>query len=263
MREMLYRVARRALFVSILLVFFSADSPLASDSSSSTPGEKIARIKNAMVKSLCYDVYWAGGWGHGEHYQRGVQLPFKIVIEGEKFYARVDPIGFVGKDRQPARATRIGIDRDGRTVVISNYEKDMEQIFSGSSLIEDALVIPTDCTPHYDPPTPQKERMLQTVVSTMQKQLSSFVRMGAATYPQKVTLTIADFNIDYPSTYILVEPPGHLYTVTLHNPQNYESDEYEREGEYPLGEIQVKPHLKPLLAKIRKHGVIREIVLTP
>jgi len=230
---------------------------------SAVDAEKIARIKKAVTDSLCYDVYWAGGWGHGEDYRRGVPLPFKLLIEGEKFYARVDPIGFVGKYRQPMMADRIGFDRGDRAVVVTNYEPDVDRKFLTGSLIEDTLTIPTDCTPRYDPPTPQKERMLQTVVNTMQRELSWLVREGIANYPNEVTLIIADFNVDYPSTYLLVEPPGNLYTVTLHDPEHYESDKYERGGQYPSRNIQIKPHLKPLLAKIRKHGIIRKIVLTP
>jgi hypothetical protein len=77
----------------------------------------------------------------------------------------------------------------------------------------------------------------------------------------EVTLIIADFNIDYPYTYIMVEPVNEVYRVTLHDPQNYDSDEYEREGEYPFGEEYSVS--KELLEKIHKHGIIRKITLTP
>jgi hypothetical protein len=139
----------------------------------------------------------------------------------------------------------------------------MERKFSIGRLSEDAITIPTDCNPRYDPPTPRKQRMLETVINTLQKHLSVFMRSGVSKYQSQITLTIADFNVDYPSTYILVEPPGHLFTVTLHNPQDYDSDLYEREGEYPLREVRVKPHHKDLLEKIRKHGIVRKVTLAP
>jgi hypothetical protein len=139
----------------------------------------------------------------------------------------------------------------------------VDRKFAAGPLITDTLTIPTDCTPRYEPLTRQKGRMVETVVSTLQKRLSAWMQRGIATYPREVTLNIADFNVDYPSTYILVEPPVELYTATLHKVSDYDSDEYERDGEYPLGEIRMKPHMKDLLEKIRKHGIVRKIVLTP
>jgi hypothetical protein len=216
-----------------------------------------ARIKTAVTRSLCYDVYWGGG----RFYRKGVPLPLKIKIEGTKFYAQLQDVGDLGK--RSVSLYQIGLVRAESAVVTHNFERGLEKRFLDTPVISDVLTIPTDCTPRYDPPAPQKERMLQTVVSTLKKQLSSFVRAGVWKYPSGVRLTIADFNVDYPSTYILVEPPGHLYSVTLHNPQDYDSDLYERQGEYPFGEIRVRPHHRPLLAKIRKHGIVRKITLTP
>ena len=252
------RSARLGPIASAFLLCLAVASPAASGASA-----RIDRIREAVARSLCYDIYWAGAWGHGENYQRNVPLPLTLVVGEEKFYARIDPIGFVGKDRQPVRVTRIGLDRGRRAVVIANHERDVDLRFSTGPLIEGTLTIPADCTPRYDPPTPEKARKLQTVVSTMQKQLSSLVRMGAARYPPEITLIVADFNIDYPSTYVLVEPAGDLYTLTLHNPEDYDSNLYEREGEYPLRWVRVAPHLRDLLGKIRRHGIIQKILLTP
>ena len=226
-----------------------------------------APIKEALSRSLCYELYW-----QGQKYQVGVPLPLDIKIQQERFLAWIDDL----KVAQGVRMSGffIGRVKDGKGVAlldrgynvdvspqVPGYAEDRRHFVGGT--MKDTLTIPTDCTPRYDPPTPQKERKLQTVVTTMQKQLSSFVRIGAAKYPREITLIIADFNIDYPRTYVLVKPPGELYTVTLHNRQDYDDDLYEREGEYPLGSLRVTPHLKDLLAKIHKHGIIRKIVLTP
>jgi len=224
-------------------------------------GNVVERIKTAIIRSLCYDVYWAGGWGSGEFYRRAEALPLKLFIEGETFYARIDPIGFFGKNKQPMRANRIGIVRSDQAVVVTNSKAGMDELFATKPIIKDTITIPANCTPHYDPTTPKKELMLRAVISTMQKRLSEFVKIGVAKYPRELTLIIADFNIDYPSTYILVKQTKELYSVTLHDPQNYDSDEYEQSGEYPFGGVYNKS--KSLLAKIRKHGITRKIVLAP
>ncbi len=243
--------------ISVSLITGSMQFAVAEDNGNVTEG-----IKTAIIRSLCYDVYWAGGWGSGEDYRRGEALPLKLLIEGETFYARIDPIGFFGKNKQPMRAERIGIVRSDQAVVVANsMYGSMDELFATKPIIKDTITIPTDCTPHYDPPTPQKELMLQTVISTMQKQLSDFVRLGIWKYKGEVTLIISDFNIDYPSAYILVEQTKDVFSVTLHDPQNYDSEEYEQTGEYPFG--QVYNTSKSLLIKIRKHGIVRKIVLTP
>lgn len=257
----MYRVQLRIVFTVLLILVTSTLYPAVSISNTETNSHTIESIKKAVTESLCYDIYWAGAWGHGEHYQRGVPLPFKLVVEGEKFYARVAPVGFIGKGQQPMMAERIGIVRGERAVVVTNSEPNMDKIFSTYPLIENTLTIPTDCTPKYDPMTPKKELMIKTIVNTMQKTLSRWVRTGIAKYPQKLNLIIADFNIDYPQTYVLVEQTKKVYRVTLHDFENYDSDEYEREGIYPFGEQYNVS--EELLIKIRKHGIIRKVTLTP
>jgi len=188
-------------------------------------------------------------------------LPLKLWIDGNKFFALIDPIGFVGKRRKPIQAKRFGIDNGDRAVVTSAYAPKLEQSILTKQPIIDTLVIPKDCTPNYDPASPKKEIMLKTVVGTIQIKLSNFVRQGIAKYPRNLTILIADFNVDYPSTYVRVEGINEVYSVTLHDFENYDSDQFEREGEYPFGEVYNKS--KELLAKIHKHGIRREITITP
>jgi len=271
--------------VTLMLAILCFYVPLSFGSSQSpVKTAQITVVKNAVVRYSCFQVYW-----HGWNRKQGTPLPLQLRIEGDEhlslpYEIKADGKRFIAwiKGVEFHRGNRIDqfltgrVSNDSAAIILSEgYNADLRppvpghaenrSRFKGSQVITDTLTIPTDCTPRYDSPTPQKERMLRAVVTTMEKRLSSFVRTGAAQYPKEVTLIIADFNVDYPSTYILVDLPGELYTysVTLHDPQDYDSDQYEREGEYPFGNIRIKPEHKELLAKIRKHGIVRKIILAP
>jgi len=167
----------------------------------------------------------------------------------------------------------IGTINNGSAVVISSegYNADLQPRpqgygenrfrFEGGQVITDAVTLPTDCAPQYDPPTPEKERMLRTVVDTIQWQLEEFVRLGVASYPRALTLIVANFNVDYPSTYVLVESPRELFKVDLQHPQHFD-DVKSYKYLYPVGEIPIEPHHEDLLVKIHKHGIVRTPVLT-
>lgn len=258
----------KKILCSTLLVLLSAVSYAAEPIVASV---QLVPIKEALTRYLCYQIYW-----QGQNYRSGVSVPLEIKIRQDKFLAWGDSLQLTKRDR--ISNFFIGRMKEGRGAVIlmRGYNLNLSPQVPGYAedrdhfrvdTIKDALTVPTDCTPRYDPSTLQKERMVDTIVSTLQNQLSSLVRSGAAKYPKEVKLIIADFNVDYPETYVLVEPAnnfaGDLYTVTLHDPKDYDSGEYERDGEYPLGQKTVKPYLKPLLKKIRKHGIAKKITITP
>ncbi len=225
-------------------------------------------VKEAITRYLCHEVYW-----EGQGYRTGVPLSLDVRTDSARFYAWVHDI--TNEPRNRISVFLMGSIGEGQTAValLTGYNEDLgaripgytrdRRYFTETPVIGDTLTIPTDCTPRFDPPTPRKDRMLGTVLTTLERFLRSLARAGIWKGPHEATLTIADFNVDYPVTYVLVEPPGELYIVRLHNPQNYESDEYERNGEYPIGEILGEAQLNDLLPKVRKHGVIRKLVITP
>jgi len=228
--------------------------------------DKVKSIKSALARSLCFEKYWE--WSD---YKINSVLPIKIAIIGKDFHIWINDFEvsrrahmagyFEGKLRNDkAVIIRTESYNIGLIPSLPGYQKN-KKLFENQDVIEDSLIVPSNCSPYYDVATAQKELMLRTVTSTVQKQLNSWHKQGIVKYPRELTLIIADFNIDYSSTYILVEETKKLYSVTLHDPQSYESDEYERIEEYPFGEIYNKS--KSLLGKIRKHGIIRKIMLNP
>ena len=105
--------------------------------------------------------------------------------------------------------------------------------------------------------------MVKTVVSTMQKLLNNYASRGLAKYPKEVKIIIADFNMDYPFTYVIVEPVKEVYMITLHDWDNYDSDEYERDGYYLNGEATMKSIPDRGLTEMRRHGIVRKINISP
>ncbi len=224
-------------------------------------------------------------------------MPLEIKFEGKKFYVWAKDLPSVGEDdylvngfivrmkfsvspeKRPQKKKEVhfaaffeGRIKDGKGA-IAKYEgyntiagpfpefRKFKKRFTSGSVMKDTLTIPADCAPRYDPPTPQKEQMVKTVVSTMKMLLNGYSRDGISKYPPEVKIVIADFNTDYPYTYVLVEPAKELYTVVFHDPEDYDNDEYGRDGEYGTGE---EYHLYTyILTQIRENGIVRKIAITP
>jgi hypothetical protein len=254
------RILRAIVISFLLLINISNDVSCADNQTTS--------IKEALKRLLCYEGYWH----RAPEIISGATLPLEIKIEGDNFFIWINKLKYKGKYMQNMEGYYWGQMKNGMAgisrselhpidLMPSIQQDKYRHQFETGIVIKDTLIMPKDCTPIYEPTTPKKELMLQTVVSTMQKQLSDFLRMGIAKYPKEVTIIIADFNIDYPYTFVWVEYTKNLFIVTLHDPNDYFSDKDERDGEYPFGEEYNKP--KSLLEKVRKHGIIRKIVLDP
>jgi hypothetical protein len=67
-----------------------------------------------------------------------------------------------------------------------------------------------------------------------------------------VTLIIADFNVDYPETLVLVEPFGEVFRLTLHGPLHYDE-----RGGYTWVQIFHPSHDD--IEAIRQHGIVKRI----
>jgi len=249
-------------------------------------GDTIA-IKKAVTSWLCWDKYW--GWGP---YELGRLLPIKIKSDGKAFYVWVDDL--VVMDQVRMAAFYEGRMKDGRAAVIlreaydlsghpraSTKKKKKEGTFesggpavTGSSLpqqrsemfdtglvIHTDLAIPTDCTPHYEAATQEKDLMMKTIIKTIKDHLTfSLVKKGSAN-TTKLKMVIANFNVDYPSTYVLIEPGNTVYSVALHDAQDYDSHLFEREGAYPA-DVDEEPSAE-LVSRIKKNGIVKEINIQP
>ncbi len=204
-------------------------------------------------------------------------VELEIKFEGEKFYVWTNDLPTREFDHLLLHFTNFYVGRlkDGKGAItfVDSHNNELPGLppqmreyrrhFESGAIAKDTLTVPADCTPRYDPATPKKELMVKTVESTMQKLLNHYASRGLAKYPKEVKIIIADFNMDYPFTYVIVEPVREVYRITLHDWDNYDSDEYERDEEYPTGEATMKSISDEGLAEMRNHGIIRKIAIGP
>ncbi len=236
--------------------------------------DQLSIVKDAMARFVCYQKFWMGN-----DYVEGASVAMEIKFEGEKFYAWTNDLPakvFVDLHFTSFYAGRL---KDGKGAITfadgHNNElpglppqlREYRRHFESGAIVKDTLTIPVDCAPRYDPPTPKKELMVKTVISTMRKLLNNFASGGIAKYPKEVKLIIADFNMDYPFTYVIVEPVKEVYIIRLHDWDNYDSDEYERDGDYPIGAATMKSisdrGLSEIYNEMRSHGIVRKIAIAP
>jgi hypothetical protein len=231
-------------------------------------------ITQALERRLSYEVYW---WDSRD-YKQGVPLSFKLLITGNEFYALIEGLT-IRADGERWTALYVGADGGPRALVIKNFgfpqaqfqERldtldlgDVAREFSAGDARDETLTIPTDCTPRYDPPTPEKQHMLDAVVRTMQREVTVYspprtpAELGN---PKTVTFIIGDFNVDYPWVYVFVEQPEAVYELALHDPDGRDEAAYQSRSEYLYRTIESKSERDRLIPKIRAQGITRTIVL--
>jgi hypothetical protein len=258
---------RKKLHIGLLLLcYFGTFLALGAD----VADDRLGLVKEAITRSICREVFWEGA-----QFRLGRSLPLEVKFEGKKFYVWIVDL----TDAKNIRTSYFyeGLIKDRKAIVIfvtghnmASKRSPTPQLLAERRKFEDGAIkekftTPTHCFLDIDPLTPEKTRMIETVVSTMQKQLGAYRRQGIESYPSEVSIIIADFNVDYPYTYVLVNKPGssELDVVTLHDYDDWESDKYERDGAYPLVNRRIGPEHKELLAKIQKNGIARKIIITP
>jgi hypothetical protein len=246
-----------------------------------TPG----LIDVALKRRLCFEVYW---WGSGD-YRRGVPLAVNAIIDRDWFYARIEKLRpGLGPEAEPWTGLYEGtLNSQGARVVtnsaspeskfwdegvVGTFKPWLRQWFAERPTISLDVIIPADCSPRYDPPSAEKDRMMANVVASVQRALEGFAARragGFPPYPNQVHVLIADFNIDYPNTYVLIEEPLEFYSVALHEPNGTDEKAYQREGNYiagsaitgTLSEEDIRAEEARLAGLIRAHGIPRTIVL--
>ncbi|MFZ0929599.1 MAG: hypothetical protein WAN11_13425 [Syntrophobacteraceae bacterium] len=264
-------VNRKEFYISMktiryALVFaFAFGLLLDAASVASTSRGRISLAKRAIETRMCYDDYW-----RGKIFRPGGYVSLEIRFSGENLHviasgdlAAGDGVGYVFykgriKNGQAAitdmsaytTSDLTGTDQGGHSF------QEMRKKVEGWELYKGSVIMPIDCTPHYDVTSPKKEMMIDSIISTV-KYILSIPREGReASRIQEVTLTIADFNIDYPYTYVLVEPIGEVFTLALHDPKNYDSVV---DGHTIYRWVESYRTPDTTIEKIREHGIVKKI----
>jgi hypothetical protein len=238
-------------------------------------GQMATIVSAALQRRLCYEVYWGGN----ENYRRDVPLPVNVLVEGSRFYARIENLETAPTGEPLAGLYVGGLAQQGARV-IKSFEFRQSEFWDGAAdvfmpwlqarfvkgpVISIELTLPSTCGPHYDPPCAEKDRMVSNVVATIRQLLRWAVEHPTETlpaYPDEVHVAIADFNVDYPDTYVLVEGTNQVFGVALHDPDGKDEPAYQQSANYAVSQEHGKENLARLIPKIRTHGIGRTIVLT-
>ncbi len=261
--------------------------------------DRNAMVRDALLRHICYEKYWKG-----YDYAPGSTISYEALFAGDRLYVLVDGLRYSDKGSQPDVSEFLrGLLRDGILDMVlstSMYGWDRgspagmaeyREIFSSKDAIKGTLTVPVDCTPRYDTPTPEKGRMLDKVAYTIRDRLEEMAYYAAnkpnlkeyyAGYvaADEYELTVADFNVDYPSTSVIVRPGNLLYEVELHNRNddhgylgdffgNYMSRDLVQADAEARALARVDPSLRDLgepapglVGKILKHGIVRKIKMS-
>ncbi len=206
------------------------------------------------MRAVCYDIYW-----RGRDYRPGSVAQAKISLGDKRFRALLEGV----QRTRPPQTSLLLMGKTGNgkagAVVYKGYNTarptDAELgPFENGGIVE-TIEIPRDCTPRLDPPTAEKERMMRAVVNTMKDDLLS-QQITVGRVASEVTLTVADFNVDYQNTYVILEgSTPRVFEVALHDPNDYANTEYQLGDSYYAQEIYAKYHIDGLIPRIRKHGI--------
>lgn len=273
--------SRTFLYALVLLCMCIFHVTTVSASAGDSDTANVALVKHAVRRWLCWDKYW--GWGP---YDLGHVSAAKIKFDQKAFYVWIDDIVVTDKVRMAAFYT--GRIKDGQAAVIlreafgtgyippkpkkkkGTYEsggpaiigpglpEERKAIFETGRVISTDISVPIDCTPHFDPPTKEKGLMVATIVKTMRSFLARSFSNGSLN-STRVKLMIANFNVDYPSTYVLIEPSNKVWVVALHDLQDYYSHTFEKVGAYPANEVLEPSAVEVLIPRIKKNSIVKEI----
>ena len=227
------------------------------------PPPDVAPVRDAVIRQLGVEVYW---WGR-DTYRRATPLALEVVRDGPRFVARVDDLE---RRRDGTRVDGVlkGVTADGRAWVTTSGGTPVERgapppgdwwkkfwpTVEHPVVVHDTIVLPMDCTPRRAPATPSHERMLAAVVDAMREALRGDRK-------RDVTLVVADFDVDQPATFVLVEGEGDpVYEVSLFDPDDRSDPRWSDAG-LLANRVEHDREAGFLRPRIRKHGLVREIAL--
>jgi hypothetical protein len=228
----------------------------------SSSKDPLVAIRNGIISDICREVFW-----YESPYPLGKSLPLQVKIYNGHFVAFVkrlssfqgEPVSYYYKgllESSKAIVTNVQAPNDRLNLSPPDFWVNVpappKTVFTDT-----VLTLPSTCPSSLEPSNPTKQKMVETVFKTVYWLLKRDKISGSPW-----TIFVADFNVDYPGTYVLIEgnQSRNLIYVNLHDPKDWESKEY-LSGPYLYVERRIYPNYKDWFSKIRKHAIIRKINL--
>ncbi|GBD24749.1 hypothetical protein HRbin30_00062 [bacterium HR30] len=270
--------------------------------------QHVPLLRSALERDLCREARWVGGSPPCDLIRVGVPLVAEAVEDPARvgvFYARVRYAAICGPCLGTCRPGELE-DRYYYLVVwrghalvaahlLEGLSDDRDKLYrksysllQGREKVSFTVRVPWRCTreePPIDPPSPEKEWMVERVVLSVRNWCVRINELSARRgekryYPNKVRVVIEDFNVDQDSTRVLVKDPFEILEVNLHcwwlcqydeDPQReeerYQTDEHGYfvtpratygTGYTPSENAEAKAYE---IKQIRARGIEREILL--
>ncbi len=225
----------------------------------------ITEVTRAIQRYVCFQVFW-NAW---DQYRLGHSVTITLHHEPDAVYAWSESLSTVQHVKEWAdffvvvgRGDQVLVsDFTGFNVDIMsgepNFRRDQSLAFKAPSR-EISILLPANCTPHPLPTEPLKTLMLSVVEKTIANQILS-VESDKVKPGSNVRIVIADFDPDYPWTYVFVPETGEMWIVSLRSKSDPFGDQAISDGEYPAGLVYSKRWIATLKEKLASFGIVRQI----
>jgi hypothetical protein len=232
----------------------------------------MSRVEEAIIQRIRFEMYW---WGRPESYRQGATLPLKVASDGRRFVAMVEDFELLPDGRSVTGYFR-GVQGEKRTWIVQSSRtpvKNGTDVANGAwwrvepdltnpSIEGGVLTMPADGVPRTAEDGAAKERMRHALLSSVREQLSWNVARRGEKLPPSVTLVVADFNVEDPTAFVLVEDQDKVYEVYLFDPGDPTDPRY-REGPFLVWPVEGRPKAEARLrSKVRELGAAYEVTLS-
>lgn len=257
-----------------LLIFLVVCVGIAFPTQARANDNSLPSIEQALLNYLNYEICWGGGGPDmGTPYRFGQTATF-LLTRGDdkgKFYLWSDSVAApIGPHRDRFAYIYYGM-LSGNDAGIANTEGYNESVvghlswvqqetarFSSKQVEKIAIDIPRDCVMSF-PSSNEKTSKLNAVVSTLNYLVSEANHSASSpTYIVPLTAVVANFDTYYPSTLVYIEETGEVYSIGLHNSDNYFDDSDLRGNLLP----DIVGHFRSdnsLVKKIKKYGITVQV----
>lgn len=258
-------------FVIVMALVCSISIRAVAKTNSQLPS--LTSISTALSKYINYEMCSGDGGPHGGtpyFFGKHVTLSLTFSKDEGKFYIWGDDLQYSIELHHPRMADlyygtysdhRIAITGvDGANTAVKNIMQWLmrrkQKFFSGQIKKFD-YTIPKQCVMSF-PPSPEKTAMLNTIVNTMTDFVKQVDQRTQFQYPTPLHIVIANFDVDYPRTFVYIPETREVYNLTLHDITNYFGDTFLKDG-YPLSLVNYFSKDSPFVKKILKYGIYKTI----
>ncbi|HEX2581559.1 MAG TPA: hypothetical protein VHL08_06230 [Dongiaceae bacterium] len=252
-KKKLYSVLASVLAACILLVGLS--KPALSEIS-------VKEALSALTRYVCYWDYW------GASVKSNKIATVMLDQKADSSYMWIE--NMIDSGWMPHRVDYVVIKNKGKFLVVSSrqvldmdidkekpfHEELRKEFFNNHKVKSIQWKTPDNCSPHYDPDSPEKQKMLSIILKTVHDGLASLHK-----YPVKTKIVISNFNVDYPEVLAFIPHTNEIFNLPLH----YENEPFDKElevGSYNFGQIYDKESIYFLKKKILENGIPFELDLS-